>query len=162
KTTGDFLEGLRDDLDAVVAFKARHGERVQPDVFEVRLPEEVLRSGHREAASGLLSSVAELVYEVLRPSLSAVFYEAGLGPGWRESWASVLASLAEDAAAVPDTAHWRNGFKLRCGGLDAAAVPSVEQVAFALTACRDAGVPLKATAGLHHPLRRFDPSIQAH
>jgi hypothetical protein len=36
----------------------------------------------------------------------------------------------------------------------------VEQVAFALTSCRDASVPLKATAGLHHPLPRLDSNGQ--
>jgi hypothetical protein len=42
-------------------------------------------------------------------------------------------------------------YKLRCGG---EAVPSVEQVARALVTCSEAGVVMKATAGLHHPLRR--------
>jgi hypothetical protein len=41
--------------------------------------------------------------------------------------------------------------KLRCGG---EVVPSVEQVAGVLVGCREAGVVMKATAGLHHPLRR--------
>jgi hypothetical protein len=35
-------------------------------------------------------------------------------------------------------------------------------VAFALAACRHAGVALKCTAGLHHPLRHFDASMQVH
>jgi hypothetical protein len=41
--------------------------------------------------------------------------------------------------------------KLRCGG---ETVPSVEQVAQVLVGCRQAGVVMKATAGLHHPLRQ--------
>ena len=51
-------------------------------------------------------------------------------------------------------------FKLRCGGLEASAFPSPEQVAFVIVACRDAGVPLKFTAGLHHPLRHFNAEAQ--
>ena len=39
--------------------------------------------------------------------------------------------------------------KVRCGG---AAVPSAEALGRFLTLCGDAGVPFKATAGLHHPL----------
>jgi len=40
--------------------------------------------------------------------------------------------------------------KVRCGGDD---VPSVDQLAAFIRRCRDLGVPFKATAGLHHPLR---------
>jgi hypothetical protein len=39
--------------------------------------------------------------------------------------------------------------KVRCGGAE---VPSPEALGRFLRACRDAGVPFKATAGLHHPL----------
>jgi len=41
--------------------------------------------------------------------------------------------------------------KVRCGG---ASVPSVEELARFLRACRDRGVGFKATAGLHHAVRR--------
>jgi hypothetical protein len=53
------------------------------------------------------------------------------------------------------------GFKLRCGGLEASAFPSSQQIAVALRACLDAGAPFKATAGLHHPLPRFDAEMKA-
>jgi hypothetical protein len=39
--------------------------------------------------------------------------------------------------------------KVRCGGAD---VPSRAELGRFLRLCRDAGVPFKATAGLHHPL----------
>ena len=39
--------------------------------------------------------------------------------------------------------------KVRCGGVE---VPSRAALGLFLRACRDAGVPFKATAGLHHPL----------
>jgi hypothetical protein len=41
------------------------------------------------------------------------------------------------------------GAKVRCGG---EAVPTVESLAAFVRACRDRGIPFKATAGLHHPV----------
>ncbi len=43
--------------------------------------------------------------------------------------------------------------KIRTGGLDAAAIPSVAKVAAFMRACFEFGVPFKATAGLHHAIR---------
>ena len=39
--------------------------------------------------------------------------------------------------------------KVRCGGAE---IPSRAELGRFLRVCRDAGVPFKATAGLHHPL----------
>lgn len=57
--------------------------------------------------------------------------------------APVLAAIAEHGGAA----------KIRTGGITADAIPTVPAVARFLRAVRDAGVPFKATAGLHHPLR---------
>lgn len=48
------------------------------------------------------------------------------------------------------------GFKLRCGGLKAQEFPSVEEMARSIILCREANVPVKFTAGLHHPLRHYN------
>jgi hypothetical protein len=75
------------------------------------------------------------------------------------AWLTALALIAEAHAAGRDV-----GAKIRCGGLDAAAFPSEIEVASFVVCCRDAGVPFKATAGLHHPIRQTDPAtgIEAH
>lgn len=44
--------------------------------------------------------------------------------------------------------------KIRTGGTTPGAIPNVEQVGRFLRACYASSVPFKATAGLHHPLRR--------
>ncbi len=47
--------------------------------------------------------------------------------------------------------------KLRAGGVVEEAFPAVEQIAGFIARCAELGVPFKATAGLHHPLRCIRP-----
>ena len=54
------------------------------------------------------------------------------------------------------------GAKLRCGGSAAGATPSVEDVAAFITAAQTLGVPWKATAGLHHPVRAISRGTMMH
>ncbi|MBS4103587.1 hypothetical protein [Tsukamurella paurometabola] len=59
------------------------------------------------------------------------------------------------AAALADRAA---GLKIRCGGARADLFPEPGEVAAALGAATAAGVPVKATAGLHHAVRHRDPA----
>ncbi|GGV17193.1 hypothetical protein GCM10010182_42820 [Actinomadura cremea] len=47
--------------------------------------------------------------------------------------------------------------KFRTGGVTADLYPDPDELAAAVRAAVDAGVPFKATAGLHHPVRNTDP-----
>jgi hypothetical protein len=58
-----------------------------------------------------------------------------------------LGDAIEERVAVLAERGYRA--KVRCGG---ERVPSVEELGGFIRACRGAGVPFKATAGLHHPL----------
>ena len=60
--------------------------------------------------------------------------------------------LATDCCKVVDAIRERGASaKVRCGGEH---VPSVEELAAFIRACRERGVPFKATAGLHHAVRQ--------
>lgn len=141
-TFAEFVANLRADLRDIAAFRKRHGERVSVDVLEVRLPAEL--------ADPQLPESAETLFKTARV-FSAVdllaFFEA---PAGADGLLRQLGLLPLDEV----------GFKLRCGGLDASAFPSSRRIAAVLCGSFNAGVPFKATAGLHHPLPRFDAALK--
>lgn len=51
------------------------------------------------------------------------------------------------------------GLKVRCGGMTADAFPSVGELSEFISYCAEHDQPFKATAGLHHAVRHFDPSL---
>lgn len=52
------------------------------------------------------------------------------------------------------------GAKVRTGGVTADLYPKTHDLARFIAACAAAGVPFKATAGLHHPLRHHSSLVQ--
>lgn len=68
----------------------------------------------------------------------------------RKGWPNELATAMEALARA------RCGAKLRCGGLNVQAFPSVQEVVEFIAAAAAASVPYKATGGLHHPVRHVD------
>lgn len=71
-----------------------------------------------------------------------------------------LTQLEEIAALRKDGIDARA--KIRTGGVSPESFPSVEQVARFLESALELGVPFKATAGLHHPIRpsRMEGAIE--
>ena len=51
------------------------------------------------------------------------------------------------------------GYKLRTGGVSADAFPTSAQIARALVTAATHQVPIKFTAGLHHPIRQFRDEV---
>jgi hypothetical protein len=148
-TVASFLEAVDRDADALRGLASRNGERAVADVFEVRLP----------VAGGAAVAVADGSQRLHKGSGLSItpFFEVSLLGDWRPR-------LPAAAAAVRDANRDGRGtnpigLKIRCGGLEAAAVPEIQAVAAAIAIGAATGVPLKATQGLHHAVRQYEPTL---
>ena len=134
-----FLPAVETAKHAIVAFNTTHGPIALVDQLEMALPVKI--------DSALLERVGETLTEVGLPT----FWEAPADEAER-----VIAFVAEHNERSGRTF----GFKLRTGGVVASAFPSAIQIARALIAAVKHAVPIKFTAGLHHPVRLFHASVQ--
>jgi hypothetical protein len=133
-----FLEAL-DNAEAAIRSLSRHSvDLVSISHFEMSLPHDVGLASLTEARS-ILGDLP-------------VFWEA---PSDRaEQTIALLAESNSDA----DSATF--GYKLRTGGVTADAFPTSMQIAKALVTPATHQLPIKFTAGLHHPLRQYREEVQ--
>jgi hypothetical protein len=149
KDVAGVRDGLRQDVNEITDFRRRHSERVTVDVIETRLPTGI----PCEELSETLVSAGRLL-NTGEPAGLIPYYEASSA----EDWSSVLISIGRLGKSLRQK-RAAAGFKLRCGGVEAIAFPTPMQVTLAVVGTRGADVPLKFTAGLHHPIRHSDAGI---
>ena len=137
---------ISSDLADILSFVDRHAEQASVEQLEIRLPDEP------DQIAGVVAQSLEQIRD-RSPDLMP-FFEPSLLDRWPDRLRRTIDALAGAAAAGSSV-----GLKIRCGGIDASAVPSPEALAAALVACRQSGLPLKATQGLHQPVRRFDGGL---
>jgi hypothetical protein len=127
----------------------RRARADEHDWLLARLVWPASRLDELEGEDRALSILLDGPYEGdLRAEAVETRWEAGLDGLHGEAYVELPLDdgLAEKAAALAERGLRA---KVRCGGAD---VPSAEALGRFLAVCRDAGVPFKATAGLHHPL----------
>src|SRR4029453_1524299 len=69
-------------------------------------------------------------------------------------------TIALIARQKPATNTAPFGYKLRTGGVTADAFPTSKQIARALVTAAAHQLPIKFTAGLHHPIRQFRDEVK--
>ncbi|NOT00617.1 MAG: hypothetical protein HOP29_08320 [Phycisphaerales bacterium] len=133
------------------------------DTLELRVPQELVDLDHADSVCETIHRVSASLHSLAIADMT-VYYEAPLGPRWLTSVSSVLSGISSYNAGlrsnpgVPSSRY--AGFKLRCVDSGFSWIPSPEAVAFVISRARDLSVPLKATGGLHHPLRYFCQDVQ--
>ena len=133
-----FLDALKDASAAVRSFSISDVDLASITHLEMFLPDDV------DSAS--LKKASAIVGEL------PVFWEA---PPERAEQTIVLVAghnSDEDRATF--------GYKLRTGGVTADAFPTSVQIACALVTAATHQLPIKFTAGLHHPIRQFRDEVK--
>ncbi len=144
-TVPEFLEGVRADLAAIQAFRQRYPGRAEVGVYELKLPQALLAVSQPEQGEQFHDTLNQLL-DGGEAGILQVFCEPASGSARYRTGPTVLQGL-------------KRGLKMRCGGLEASAFPTPEQVALVLYLCRKLVQPFKATAGLHHPIRHRDAGL---
>lgn len=135
-----FVESVRAARDAISSFLARDGAAASINQLEMPIPD--------ETDGDLLQEMRSIVNDL---KLNA-FWEAPADAAER-----TIKLIAENGTSASGREF---GYKLRTGGVTADAFPSSAQIAAALVAATEHRVPIKFTAGLHHPIRQFHSSVQ--
>jgi hypothetical protein len=146
ENTRDFIAALKTVTDAIRSFQTQHVDLVSVAQLEMLLP-----INNASPARTDLKGLNEARSAIGDLRLQA-FWEAPVDAA--EETIDLLAGHNSKTKAAAF------GYKLRTGGVTADAFPSSIQIARALTAAAKHHVPIKFTAGLHHPVRQFRDEVQ--
>lgn len=121
--------------------------------FETRIPDKLMNAEEKKVLTELITTISvKIKKEISDPVM--IFLEGPLNENRNDAAASLI-----DAIYAHNQSGFNTGFKLRTGGVEAVSFPSSEHIAFCIRRCLDRKVPMKFTAGLHHPFRHFDNQI---
>jgi hypothetical protein len=136
----EFLAALEIATEQIRSFSAEHVDRVSVRQLEMPLPQDV--------DLDLLTKMES----ILKSLELQTFWETPVNAA-----ETAIALVAEHNS----TPHARPiGYKLRTGGVTADAFPTSHEIARALVATARQHVPIKFTAGLHHPIRQYRDEVK--
>lgn len=122
---------------------------IEASSFEIKLPKNL----SADSQENLLRLIGNIISNIKKISAnSRIFFEPYvLGDNWENN--------IDIACEVINQNKEHSGFKLRTGGVTKDAFPHTDIFAYSIKKCIDLKIKFKATAGLHHPLRHFNPSV---
>lgn len=161
------VEGFQQSIDdALLEIEHLHQSNpgwIATESFEIKLPDETLKSEDPELLEELIHETSSR-FEQVEFAPEEIYYEMDLNENWKNEAEMVFQVLAQHQTDLDN--HFEQskiaGFKMRCGGVTKELFPSVEQLAHIICLARDFTVPIKFTAGLHHPVRHYDENIETH
>jgi len=151
QTPAEFLTHLNGNIQEIETFLQTHARNFRLELLEIPIPPEI--TTQIEKLHKYYTSIIDKI-----PPTVQIFIE-----GRYATFETVLTTLIYSLASFnhqklpPHSPPL--GFKLRTGGVTADAIPPTEFIAQAIYESQDADLSLKATAGLHHPIRHYDTNL---
>lgn len=158
KTEQEFLNNLKNDIKEWKTFLTNN-PGAMTKFYEVKLPIEVIATQKAAEIGRFIGSVSEEITGSFGDDV-ILFFEATPEEGTTtDEWKTDTDAVIE-GIKMHNLTQNNAGYKLRTGGVTASAFPLPEQVAFAIRHCLNRQIPMKCTAGLHHPVRHFNEEVR--
>ena len=149
----EFKLNLEKDLKIWKEFVTGKSGSAVINSFEARIPDRIINTDESKDLIELINTFSgKIKKEISEPVM--IFLEGPLNKNRNDDAASLI-----DVIYTHNQSGFNTGFKLRTGGVEAVSFPASEHIAFCIRRCLDRKVPMKFTAGLHHPFRHFDKEI---
>lgn len=149
----DFRNEVLNDINAFKAFRSRFSTNFEADIYEIKLPEELLFSKDEQALSDVIKFTIDEIEEKVGNDIR-IYFEGIYKADWDNS-VDIVTEVLSNLRAVDKNV----GYKVRLGAFSGIDIPSCRQVAVVLLNCLDRSLPIKATQGLHHPFRHYSEEV---
>jgi hypothetical protein len=151
ETDEAFNSSFNNDIKAVKEFREKIEEKVTADAFEVKIPVDI-----KDDEKKLLKFLVNINSNLEKKLKLDV-------PVFLESPPDAVMPIVIDVISQFNIENKkRYGYKLRTGGVEKSAIPDAGVIATAIKIVQNHEMPIKFTAGLHHPFRHFNEGIQAY
>lgn len=148
--SSEFLDSLNRDAELMKTFANKYSKFVNLGAYEVRLPADIFSMKGDNVLFDFIKLASGQLGKILGGTIP-VFFESKPDDN--------LSSLAQAIESF-NASGGKAGYKLRTGGVEASAFPLPQKIAYAFKTCRDFKIPMKCTAGLHHPVTHYDESVK--
>lgn len=156
----EFIKGTAEDVALMAQFLQTTKSKFLTDAFELKFPDDLVLENNVDAMYEVMNSTSAILKENISFPVK-IFFELALKNDWKASVNNFASALKRHNEYFGQDENFpRSGFKLRTGGVEASAFPSPEQIAYVINTCYENQLPLKFTAGLHHPIRHYNDSVK--
>tara|TARA_R110002124_G_scaffold246052_2_gene411147 strand:- start:8597 stop:9589 length:993 start_codon:yes stop_codon:yes gene_type:complete len=139
----------------------KSSKEIRVPSLEIKLPENLFKAADTtELQEAIEYAVNEMTSSPILPY--EIFFEIS-GFAFEQTNIDLIVDMLSNHLAVlasKDLEYFSNiGFKIRCGGVEAFQFPPIDYLAHAIHSSVQKKIPLKFTAGLHHPVRHYNSTV---